>query len=440
MLLVILTALLLGVTAGPVGAAAAVTNLLQNPGAEAGPGGSDSSGGMPPPGWTVTGDLTTVQYGAAGGFPTTANSASIDGGANFFAGGNSPSSTASQTVDVAGGESGIDANTVSATLSGDLGGYATQDDSMVVVATYLSATGASLGSLTIGPVTQADRNGQTTLLPRSASGAVPAGTRSIQVVMTATRQEGTYNDGYADNLSLSLGSGSTTTTTSTPPPPPVLGSTENVKLVSGKVFIKLPPSATTGRASESLSKGAAFVPLTQARQIPVGSILDTRSGTVGLTAATPSAGKFYTGNFTAGIFELLQNRSQKGLTQLTLMDTLSRKTACVSVGKQASAAKQRVSNKVLGLLKSTDNGKFTTRGNYSAATVRGTAYSVADTCAGTLTTVTRGSVVVDYFRRHKMIVVGAGHAFLAKASGGSSVVTSIGKQAVAAARGLASVL
>ncbi len=415
-----------------------MVNLLQNPGAEAGPGGTDSSGGMPPPGWTVTGDLTVVQYGASGGFPTPANSAAIDGGSNFFAGGNAATSTATQTVDVAGGAPDIDNGMTAATLSADLGGYATQDDNMVVTATYLSASGAALGMLTIGPVTEADRGGQTELLPRTATGVLPAGTRSIQVVMTATREEGTFNDGYGDNVSLSLSVGPQPGygTSPAPPPPPALFTAEDVKPVSGTVYIKLPPGATLGRvdgpwsplASASLSKGQGFVPLTQARQIPVGSILDTRAGTVAVTAASPKKGRFYTGDYTAGIFELLQNRSQKGLSEATLMDTLNRRAVCASAGKKASAAK-RVSNRVLGLLKSTDHGRFSTRGQYSSATVRGTAYSVEDTCAGTLTTVTRGSVVVDYFRRHRSITLRAGQSFLAKASGGPSTPVTIGKRA-----------
>ncbi len=387
---------------------------------------------MPPPGWTVTGDFTVVQYGAAGGFPDSTVSASIAGGQNFFAGGNAAVSTASQTVDVSGSAAAIDANSQAVSLSGDLGGYATQDDSMTVTATFLSASGGALGSLTIGPVTQADRNGQTTLLPRSGSATLPAGTRSIQVVMTATRQEGTYNDGYADNLSLTLGSA--TSGSQTPPPPPVLFTAEDVKPVNGTVYVKLPPVAALGRAaragaplaSESLSKGQGFIPLTQARQIPVGSILDTTAGTVAVTAASPTPGRLYTADITAGVFQLLQHRGKQGLTQLTLMDKLSRNAVCASTGKKGSAAR-KLSNKVLGLLKSSDHGKFSTRGAYSAATVRGTAYSVEDTCAGTLTKVTRGSVFVDYFRRHKTIVVKAGHAFLARASGAASVITTIGK-------------
>src|SRR5207249_4211131 len=56
----------------------------------------------------------------------------------------------------------------------------------------------------IGPVTASQRNGRSTLLPRAAKGNVPRGTRSIVVTITATRESGVYNDGYADNISLML--------------------------------------------------------------------------------------------------------------------------------------------------------------------------------------------------------------------------------------------
>lgn len=223
-----------------------------------------------------------------------------------------------------------------------------------------------------------------------------------------------------------------------PLPPPVLYKDVNVVPVSGTVYIKLPPGATLSSAhtagvsratSSALKKGIGFIPLTQARQIPVDSILDTTRGTVSVTAASTKPGTDYYADFSAGIFKLLQNRQQKGLTELDLMDTLSHKTVCASVGKGTKAAvAKHLSSKVLGQLISTDNGKFSTRGAYSSATVRGTAYGVKDMCAGTLTRVKRGVVVVDYFRRHKSIVVRTGQSFLAKASGGPSVVVSIGKR------------
>lgn len=206
-----------------------------------------------------------------------------------------------------------------------------------------------------------------------------------------------------------------------PPPPPVLGKTVDVGSVTGVVLVKLPKGfkLTNGTIARvpKVVKGQGFVPLTEARSIPVGSILDTTAGTASLNAATGTkAHPNFTGDFSAGVFELLQNRKQKGLTQLNIMDTVNRAKACASVGKKgtrASAAK--VSSKVLGLLKSKVRGSFTTRGDYSGATVRGTEWSVTNTCAGTLTKVTRGAVLVDVFRTHKTILVGRGHSFLASA-------------------------
>jgi hypothetical protein len=214
-------------TPGSVAAAEFTGNLLQNPGAEAAAGGTSSETIVPPPGWTVTGEFTALKYGAEGGFPTAENSKSIEGGANFFAGGNTEVSTASQTVSVAAEATAIDAGTEPATLSGDLGGYSSQGDNAVVTATYLSAANASLGTLQIGPVTAAERKDETELLAKSATGTVPAGTRSIQVLITSTRVEGEYDDGYADNVSLTLGTAA----------PALFGSTGIVTVPSNKLCL-----------------------------------------------------------------------------------------------------------------------------------------------------------------------------------------------------------
>ena len=78
---------------------------------------------------------------------------------------------------------------------------------MTVTALFLDSSQHTLLSLVIGPVTEPDRDGATTLLFRSTSGVIPEGTRSIVVQMDATRFEGSYDDGYADNLSLVVGGG-----------------------------------------------------------------------------------------------------------------------------------------------------------------------------------------------------------------------------------------
>jgi hypothetical protein len=523
--LIICTLALLSITAGPARAAGSIGNLLQNPGAEAGPGGTDSSGMMPPPDWTVTGDFTVVQYGAAGGFPTQAVGASIDGGANFFAGGNSAASTATQAVDVSGFAGAIDAGTEAGTLSGDLGGYDSQDDNMVVTATYLSASGSPLASLTIGPVTAADRDDQTTLLPRSATGPVPTGTRSIQVVMTSTRFQGDYDDGYGDNISLTLatssppsavtgspavtgstgaafsgsvnpnglattvsfqygldpslegstgpvvytqstsaqqiGSGFTNQAVSTSvsgllsnaeyhvrivaansagttdgpdqtfttpkgpaPPPPVLGKLVNVKPVAGIVLIKLPGGyAADLAAGAALAKGQGFIPLTEARQLPTGTQVDSRKGTIQLVAASASHGKTQTGNFGGALFGIAQDRTglTKGLTVISLLEgafpgapTYASCPKAAPDGATARAA--RVSPKVLQTLHASDNhGKFGTKGRYSSATVRGTVWTIGDRCNGTFTRVQRGTVVITDFANRKTITLHAGQSFLASA-------------------------
>jgi hypothetical protein len=62
-------------------------------------------------------------------------------------------------------------------------------------------------------------------------------------------------------------------------------------------------------------------------------------------------------------------------------------------------------------------GRFTTKGRYSSATVRGTKWLVQDQCNGTLTKVLRGVVQVQDFRAHKTVSVRAGHSYLAKAPG-----------------------
>jgi phosphodiesterase/alkaline phosphatase D-like protein len=203
-------------------------------------------------------------------------------------------------------------------------------------------------------------------------------------------------------------------------PPPVLGKTFNVEPVSGKVFISLPPGAHLTRAGlslgarESLSKGLHFIPLTEARQLPVGSTLETTAGIARIQTATATVGKLQVGDFGAGIFKLLQQRKQRGLTELNIVNNLSPKKVCATLGKGAAVA-AKLSSKVLGRIHGSAHGRFVTKGQYSAATVRGTIWSVSNQCNGTLTKVTRDVVTVRDFRRRKTITLLSGQSYLAKA-------------------------
>ena len=92
-----------------------------------------------------------------------------------------------------------------AKLSGNLGGYATQTDYLAATATFLSASGARIGAIKIQSASPAARANQTALPKKTVIGTVPRKTRTVRVTLAASRGAGDYNDGYADNLSLTIG-------------------------------------------------------------------------------------------------------------------------------------------------------------------------------------------------------------------------------------------
>ena len=240
-------------------------------------------------------------------------------------------------------------------------------------------------------------------------------------------------DLFADGVSVLLNqtpfpAPPVTPTVSPPPPPPPpspspslaapqLGVTVNVREVSGSVRVALPAgAAAAGDGARAAQKGLRFVPLQEARQIPVGSFLDTKRGTVELVTATGVATNTQAGRFSAGVFQVLQSRkrSAKGLTALPLKG--SSFTRCRARGAAAGGASAaQLSRRTIRRLRANAKGRFRTRGRHSAATVRGTVWITADRCDGTLTTVKRGKVAVRDFRRKRTITLRTGKSYLARA-------------------------
>lgn len=220
-----------GAFAAPTPASATTTasvtspNLLADGGAEnAAQCSAKGLDGMTLPGWTITkGEPDAVCYGAPGGFPTSSTPGSPTRGTAFFTGGGTGDGGLSQTVDVAAAASTIDAGSVPYTLAGWLGGYASQNDRVGVTATFLNAAGATLGTAAqIGPVTNANRGNTTEFLHKTAQGTLPAGTRSVRVDVAFTYSAGSGDDGYADDLSFTIGAGLPAPAL-TPPPSSVPG-------------------------------------------------------------------------------------------------------------------------------------------------------------------------------------------------------------------------
>jgi hypothetical protein len=186
---------------------------------------------------------------------------------------------------------------------------------------------------------------------------------------------------------------------------PVRGKTAQLRVVKGVVRYR-PPGAKS------------FVKLVGSKTIPVGSVVDTRRGTVALTTAVDAAGTTQTANFSKGQFVLAQSTAA-ALTTLTL--TGGSFAACgtsatvrtASLSAKASAGGK--SKRVIRQLRGQGKGKFRTKGRYSAATVRGTTWLTQDRCDGTLVRVIQGTVSVRIKRTGKTVLVSAGNSLLTPA-------------------------
>jgi hypothetical protein len=207
-----------------------------------------------------------------------------------------------------------------------------------------------------------------TLLASDAAGNQVSSSRSFTIAAVAVAQQ-----------------------TPTPTPTPVANKSVVIQPISGKVTVRLPGKKT-------------FQPVDTITGIPDGATVDTTKGKIRLFAI-PKTGKpaenalFYDGMF--------QVRLGGGVTELRLNEQLAK---CPS-GKAAAAAKKKPKTRKLW---GEGSGSFRTRGQYSAATVRGTKWLVQDSCGKTLTRVAKGVVSVNDFVKHKTILLRAPHRYTAR--------------------------
>ncbi|MDJ1135527.1 phosphoesterase [Streptomyces iconiensis] len=184
-------------------------NIVVNGGAEDGPGGSTVPVNSVK-GWQIAeGAPALLTYGADSGYPTHEDPGPPRRGSRFFGGGNSPRTTLFQDITLPRtgrtGRGPVDAGKVRYEVAAHLGGYAGQEDGARLSVEFRDGAGTPLALSVLGPVTAAERNARTGLVPRTAEAAVPPGSRSARVLLVLTRSGGgTSNDGYADAVSLTL--------------------------------------------------------------------------------------------------------------------------------------------------------------------------------------------------------------------------------------------
>ena len=180
-------------------------NLVFNGDAEYGRGFSSNSAQQYASGWNDPGPggITVINYLAGGGFPAPTDPGPSNRGNNFYSGGLNAVSAMTQSIDVSNLAAIVDGGNLDFVLSAWLGGYLSQNDNASVVARFLDSSNAQIGSLQLSAVTAAERGNATGFLYRERPGDIPAHTRSIEIQLIATRATG-ENDGYADNISLTL--------------------------------------------------------------------------------------------------------------------------------------------------------------------------------------------------------------------------------------------
>jgi hypothetical protein len=397
--LALLTVGILLAMAGSASAVLPTGNIVVNGDAEAGPAATNATDAPAPAGWQQLPNFTAVAYGSGGAFPSTSIAGPIGGGRNFFAGGPDsgfgPASAIFQDIDLSGAAPEIDAGDITATLSADLGGSGTQGDQASVVAVYDDAAGTTGAGSALQPVTPDDRNGVTGFVHRTNCVAIPPGVRTAHVQVTAERKSGTYNDGYADNVSIRL-SGPPCPSAFPPPSPPQPGATANATPTRGRILVKQPGSNR-------------FQELTDAGSIPVGSEVDALRGEVQLQTAANASGKTQQGRFSGGQFVMQQPvRSTRNLlTDLIMVGGRLNKCSRAKVG----AAARRPGRRLFG----NGRGRFRTRGRFASATVRGTKWKVVDKCKSTTVSVSRGSVDVRDFAKGRTIHLKAPRSYTARA-------------------------
>jgi hypothetical protein len=187
-------------------------------------------------------------------------------------------------------------------------------------------------------------------------------------------------------------------------PAPVIGTTVVVAPGRGKVLVRRPGTKR-------------FRALDDARQIPVGSVIDAHRGRVRLVSAIDPGGQLQMGTFWGGRFKIRQRKRGNGMTSLVLRGGSFAGCRQASASGATAVASGKKRRRVRRLWGRDRHGRFRTHGHNSVATTRGTKWLTVDRCDGTLTRVRSGAVAVRDRGRRKTVLVKAGHQYLARPAG-----------------------
>jgi hypothetical protein len=229
------------------------------------------------------------------------------------------------------------------------------------------------------------------------------------------------NRGPADSLSFTVAARGDGTGGQGPGEPglpaPKVGRSVNLSVVRGRVRVRTPGSGS-------------FIELTSDAQVPVGSLIDTRRGTVRLTSARNAAGATRSAEFSLGVFRVLQSRGRRPSTDAVIEPPKCARTNAALARARATrlrlktitapaaaAAKGRVirdrSSAALGARRRKEEWRV--KGKYSRAGSVATEWGTIERCDRTTTVVREGRVRVFDRVRRRTVSVGRGQRYKAPA-------------------------
>ena len=186
----------------------------------------------------------------------------------------------------------------------------------------------------------------------------------------------------------------------TGPPSPVAGVSVNLEPVEGNVEVQCPGEDEYSR-------------LTSFKQVPLGCLVNTRNGVVNLTASKGQSDELQSSHFWGGLFIVTQeagdNRGGEPEVDRSPDVRAPHLEGGSAHGSRAGVRELRGRRGGGRRLWGSGKGNYTTSGSYGSATVRGTTWLVVDRCdASTLFKVSEGTVWVNDFVKHRLIVLTAG--------------------------------
>jgi hypothetical protein len=151
-----------------------------------------------------------------------------------------------------------------------------------------------------------------------------------------------------------------------------------------------------------------FVPLSEAKDLPKGTTIDV-SGQAQVDLSDPKGNEMIFFGVNDGVpSQFVFQGTVGGVVQLSLVGSSIKKFSRGPSALTAKPKKPKPTQRLWG----SGKGKFTTKGKYAAATVRGTIWLIADYSDHTLVTVKRGLVAVRDLVTGKTKLVPAGNSII----------------------------